>query len=78
MISVEIYGGFHNQMQPVRIRPKIDPRGGLIISNAVAKKVWRHMCGVHKCICGPHHGWIIEGAKRDDVLEAMAESECRK
>lgn len=69
-IKIEIWGGYHNQMDPIRIM--VDPAEyseGLnylmsgdakSISKSTIKKVKRHMCGMSDCLCGVHHGWKSE------------------
>lgn len=73
---IAISGGFHNASE-ITIRAKIDPRGGIVLSEGQAKKISNHMCGVKGCICGMHHGWIIEGSDRGELSEALNETDAR-
>ena len=65
-ITIEIWGGFHNQMTPIRVRvPEWAPDEGInycldCLSDSTRKRVMRHMCGHKDCLCGPHHGWQWE------------------
>ncbi len=74
--TVTISGGYHNASE-ITIRAKIDPRGGIIVSEGQAKKISNHMCGVKGCICGMHHGWIVEGLDRGELGEALNETDAR-
>lgn len=74
--TITISGGFHNAGE-ITIRAKIDPRGGILISNGQAKKIRSHMCGVPGCICGMRHGWIINGSDSDELSEAINETDAR-
>lgn len=74
--KITISGGFHNA-GAITIRAKIDPRGGIILSPAQARRVGNHMCGVKGCICGMHHGWEIEGSDRGELSEAFNEADVK-
>ena len=65
-----VSGGFHGASE-ITLRAKIDPRGGIKLSAGQAKRLDGHMCGVPKCICGIHHGWLIDGVSKNDLSEAM-------
>ena len=54
---VEISGGFHNQMVPIRVRVPVDysPREQNIqdvITERTYKKINNHICGHDGCMCG--------------------------
>jgi hypothetical protein len=72
-IAINISAGFHNAVA-ITVRAKVDPRGGIKLSTGQAARINRHMCGVKGCICGMHHGWLIDGASTNDLSEAMAEA----
>ena len=74
--TITMSGGFHNASE-ITIRAKIDPRGGIVLSEGQAKKISNHMCGVKGCICGMRHGWIIEGSDRGELSEALNETDAR-
>ena len=74
--KITIGGGFHNA-GAITIRAKIDPRGGIILSPAQAKRVGNHMCCVKGCICGMQHGWEIEGSDRGELSEAFNEADVK-
>jgi len=74
--TITISGGFHNAGE-ITIRAKIDPRGGILISERQSRKISNHMCGVPGCICGMHHGWVIEGSDRGELSEAINETDAR-
>jgi len=65
-ITVEIWGGFHNQMVPIRIKITdwwLDEGIGYVmqaLSESTRKRVEKHMCGYTDCMCGYSHGWKIE------------------
>lgn len=67
---ITISGGFHN-VGEIAIRAKIDPRGGIALSKGQSRKIGNHMCGMSGCMCGPHHGWDVEGCDKGDLTEAM-------
>ena len=69
-MKVTISGGFHNAPN-ITIRPKVGPNGEIILSAGQASRIYRHMCGIKGCICGPRHGWEIEGASRYEFLDAL-------
>lgn len=70
---VTVSGGFHNAGE-INIRAKVDPRGGIKLSDGQAKRLGNHMCGMKGCICGMHHGWLVEGVSRGDLSEALADA----
>ena len=72
--TVTISGGFHNASDIV-VRAKVDTRGGIKLSTGQAARINRHMCGMKGCICGMHHGWLVDGASMNDLSEAMYEAE---
>jgi hypothetical protein len=54
---VEIWGGFHNQMTPIRVRVPKDwtkREQGIheVVSEATYKRINRHLCGYKDCMCG--------------------------
>ena len=54
---VEIWGGFHNQMTPIRVRvPKDWTKREQSIEDVVSeytyKRINRHLCGCKDCMCG--------------------------
>jgi hypothetical protein len=59
----EISGGFHDA-DPIFVwaDPDMVDINGILdaLSDVTAKRVMRHMCGHRDCLCGSHHGWIIE------------------
>jgi hypothetical protein len=64
---VEFLGGFHNQMQPIRVRldaseVAVSPIGALQQNERARRKVMRHLCGIKGCMCGLHHGvrWEVQ------------------
>lgn len=71
--TITVSGGFHNASE-ITIRAKVDPRGGIKVSVGQAKRLGRHMCGVKGCICGMHHGWLIDGVSRSELSEALADA----
>ena len=70
---VTVSGGFHNARE-INIRAKVDPRGGIKLSEGQAKRLGNHMCGIKGCICGMHHGWLVDGVTRDELSEAISEA----
>ena len=60
----EVWGGFHNQMEPIRVwaDPDLVEANGFLcaLSDKTADRVRRHMCGHDGCLCDVHHGWEIE------------------
>jgi hypothetical protein len=68
-ITVEIWGGFHNQMNPIRIKITdwwLNEGIGYVmqsLSESTRKRVEQHMCGHKECTCGYSHGWEIEEVK---------------
>ncbi len=65
---IEIYGGFHNQTQPICVRVPREIIKGWgehygwshlmdSLSDRTRAKVANHMCGMRDCLCGTHHGW---------------------
>jgi len=74
--QITISGGFHNA-GAITIRAKIDPRGGIVLSQGQAKRIGSHMCGVKGCICGMHHGWVVEGSDRGELSEAFNEADIK-
>lgn len=71
--QVTISGGFHNAAE-ITIRAKVGPRGGILLSQGQAKRIGNHMCGMKGCICGMHHGWLIDGVSRGELSEALLEA----
>jgi hypothetical protein len=71
--QVTVSGGFH-KADEITIRAKVDPRGGIKLSQGQAKRLGNHMCGVKGCICGMHHGWLVSGVSRNDLSEALADA----
>jgi hypothetical protein len=71
--KVTISGGFHNRPE-IRIRARMSDDGRLVLSAGQVDRIWRHMCTYQGCICGLRHGWIIDGADRQDLAEAMAQA----
>lgn len=71
--QITVSGGFHN-VGDITLRAKIDPRGGIMLSAGQAKRLGDHMCGVKGCICGMHHGWVIDGVTRGDLAEALMDA----
>lgn len=72
--QITISGGFHNA-GAITVRAKIDPRGGITLSQHQAKRIGDHMCGIRGCICGMHHGWLIEGSDRNEISEAFRDAQ---
>lgn len=72
--NITISGGFHN-VNPITLRAQVDTRacGGVTLSVGQVKRLRRHMCGIYGCICGMHHGWVIEGSDRGELSEAINE-----
>lgn len=73
--KITISGGFHS-VGEITIRAKLTSRG-VTLSEGQAEKINKHMCGVKGCICGMHHGWVINGSDRDELSEAMNETSAR-
>lgn len=71
--QITVSGGFHDADE-ITIRAKVDPRGGIKLSQGQAKRLGDHMCGVKGCICGMHHGWLVSGVSRNDLSEALADA----
>jgi hypothetical protein len=71
--QITVSGGFHNAGD-ITIRAKIDPRGGIKLSAGQAKRIGSHMCGIKGCICGMHHGWVIDGVSSGDLAESIADA----
>ena len=64
-VKYEIWGGFHGQMEPIRVWADDGAEGPQdlmehYLSDATAKKVQKHMCGIDGCMCGINHGWEME------------------
>jgi len=65
-VTIEIWGGFHNQLDPIRVKvPQFAADKGINcclehLSDRTRAKVRRHMCGIKDCMCGAHHGWEYE------------------
>jgi hypothetical protein len=73
--KIDVWGGFHNVMQPVTVYAKIDEkRGAIIISPHQLEKISSYMCNYSGCICGMSHGWQIEGATMAELSEAMQDA----
>jgi hypothetical protein len=72
--TITVSGGFHNA-DDITIRAKVDPRGGIKLSQGQVKRLGDHMCGVKGCICGMHHGWLVRGVSRNDLSEALADTD---
>jgi hypothetical protein len=72
--TVTLSGGFHGASD-ITIRAKVDTRGGIKLSTGQADRINSHMCGIKGCICGMHHGWLVDGASMSDLSEAMYEAE---
>lgn len=68
--SITISGGFHNAGE-ITVRAKLDPRGGIVLSQRQAKMIGNHMCGMTDCICGMRHGWEIAGSDSNELSEAF-------
>ena len=54
---IEIYGGFHNQVVPIRVRVPIDYHRAThslleVLSVETYQRVNRHICGLKGCMCG--------------------------
>ena len=54
---VEIWGGFHNQMTPIRVRVPADysrreQNIAEVVSESTYKRINRHLCGFKGCMCG--------------------------
>jgi len=54
---VEIWGGFHNQTTPIRVRvpkdwTKREQDIYEVVSEATYKRINRHLCGCKDCKCG--------------------------
>lgn len=67
---ITVSGGFHN-VNEITIRVKVDPRWGIKLSQGQNKRLGKHMCGVKGCICGMHHGWVVDGVNRGDLSDAI-------
>lgn len=55
MVKVEIFGGFHNQMTPIRVMVPKDWKERNIqdcVSERTMKKIQNHICGLSGCKCG--------------------------
>lgn len=72
-----VNGGFHN-VGEIAMRAKIDPRGGIQLSPAQARRLEAHMCTYKGCICGMHHGWLIKGVSRNDLSEALMDANAQR
>ena len=72
-VTFTVSGGFHNASE-ITMRAKVDPRGGVVLSQGQAKRLGDHMCGVKGCICGMHHGWLVDGLSRGDLAEALMDA----
>lgn len=66
--QVTVSGGFHNASD---ITLKIKNQK---ISSGQYKRLTNHMCGIKGCICGPRHGWEIDGIQRQEFLEMLDEA----
>lgn len=66
--KVTVSGGFHNSAD-ISLRIK-----GEKISAGQYKRLTNHMCGIKDCICGPRHGWEINGMQRGAFLEMLEEA----
>ena len=71
--QITISGGFHNAGE-ITLRARVDPRGGIKLSEGQARRLGRHMCGVKGCICCMHHGWLVEGVSRRELSEALLDA----
>ena len=69
-VLVTVSGGFHSASE-ISLRAKVDPRGGIKLSDGQAKRLGNHVCGIRGCICGMHHGWLVDGVSKGDLAEAM-------
>jgi len=47
--TITISGGFHNAGE-ITIRAKIDPRGGILISEGQAKKINKSICAASRVV----------------------------
>ena len=72
-IEFTVSGGFHNAGE-ITMRAKSDSRGGISLSTGQAKRLGNHMCGIKGCICGMHHGWLVDGVSRSDLAEALTDA----
>ena len=63
--QINVSGGFHNSPS-INLQIK-----GEKLSQGQYKRLTTHMCGIKSCICGPQHGWEIEGIKRNVLLEMI-------
>lgn len=55
MVKVEIFGGFHNQLTPIRVMVPTDWKERDIqdcVSEKTMKKIQNHICGLRSCCCG--------------------------
>ena len=56
MKLLEICGGFHDQMEPIRVRVPADYTIGdnlsYVLSSRTQKKIHAHLCGIPSCGCG--------------------------
>lgn len=75
--QITVSGGFHHAGD-ITIRAKVDPRGGIKLSAGQVKRLGDHMCGIKGCICGMHHGWLVEGCTRNDLSEALMDAEAAR
>lgn len=72
-----VSGGFHSAGE-ITMRAKVDPRGGIQLSSAQARRLGDHMCGIKGCICGMHHGWVVDGVSRNDLSEALMDANAER
>jgi hypothetical protein len=74
--KVSISDGFHGA-QNINLNIKNDN-----ISVFQYKRLINHMCGVKNCICGPQHGWIVDGMPKqgffDLLMSAAYDNEIKK
>lgn len=66
--TATVSGGFHNARE-ITLRIKDEK-----ISVGQYKRLTNHMCGIKNCICGPHHGWDIDGMQHGAFFEMLEEA----
>lgn len=66
--DVTVSGGYHaNAWVVLRVK------GGKL-SKWQRYRLENKMCGIRGCLCGPQHGWEVEGMPRDAFFETLYEA----
>jgi hypothetical protein len=71
--KIIISAGFHN-VKPMHIRATTSGKS-ISLSIPQMRRITAHMCPVKGCICGMRHGWVIDGATRNELSEALQEAQ---